>query len=166
MLGYKNAKDVRLLCSTSLSIRYRQTPFWENLKNTSPHVRCGYDDDAFLRPDQKRCRKWASFTVCSLKYVKLAISILGTTGKLPLALVKGCMPDLCRSMAFTPCYPITECKFTNYLWRTPTSTAFFDDIRICFTTWLPDNAYPTASCILDPEQFLPYRYAWGIKQVI
>lgn len=27
VLGYKNAKDVRLLCSTSLSIRYRQTPY-------------------------------------------------------------------------------------------------------------------------------------------
>ena len=40
----KNAKDVRLLCSTSLYIRYRQTPFSLNLKNTSPHVRmriCG-----------------------------------------------------------------------------------------------------------------------------
>ena len=37
---------MRLLCFTSLSIRYRQTPFSRNLKNTSPHVRCGYECDA------------------------------------------------------------------------------------------------------------------------
>ncbi len=79
----KNAKDVRLLCITSLSIRYRQTPFLRELKTASPHVRILL----WSRTDSSPSTTWVypenghSSPDCSLKYAVLAISILRTTAK-------------------------------------------------------------------------------------
>ena len=111
-LVYKNAKDVRLLCSTSSYIRYRQTPFRSNLKNTSPHVRCGYIWADNSVSAAIRCRRWASFTVRSAEYILIGDFDIPNDWQNAFGVIRDPVWPLSDS-GWNPC-PSSKCEITTF----------------------------------------------------